>query len=101
MAASSRHPYVALLRAINVGGHGVVTMAELRARFEAFGCGDVATHIQSGNVLFTSKEADERRLERALEGKWKAAAGAATRILVRTPAELRRVAEENPFDPAA
>ena len=50
--------YVALLRGINVGGNNRIKMPELRRRFEELGFGAVATHIQSGNVLF---EAARRR----------------------------------------
>jgi uncharacterized protein (DUF1697 family) len=46
--------YVALLRGINVGGKNVITMAALKACFEDAGFKDVATFIQSGNVLFTA-----------------------------------------------
>ena len=48
--------YVALLRGINVGGRNPVSMADLRAAFEAAGFGAVSTYIQSGNVLFESDD---------------------------------------------
>ncbi len=48
--------YVALLRAINVGGSSLMKMADLRARCEALGLQDVSTYIQTGNVLFSSSE---------------------------------------------
>ena len=44
--------HVSLLRGINVGGHNLVSMARLRALYEALGCDDVATYLQSGNVVF-------------------------------------------------
>ncbi|MBN2196520.1 MAG: DUF1697 domain-containing protein [Polyangiaceae bacterium] len=47
--------YVALLRGINVGGKNLIKMADLKACFEAQGFGDVATYIQSGNVLFSAQ----------------------------------------------
>ena len=50
--------YVALLRGINVGGNNLIKMADLKACFEAQGFGNVATYIQSGNVLFTSDDTD-------------------------------------------
>ena len=61
--------FVALLRAVNVGGTGKLPMAELRALCEAAGCTAVTTYIQSGNVVFTSKLAEAKvkaKLERAL-----------------------------------
>jgi uncharacterized protein (DUF1697 family) len=61
--------YVALLRGVNVGGKNLIKMAALRACFEELGFSDVATYIQSGNVLFrTGGNRTEltARIERAL-----------------------------------
>jgi len=54
MRNSSRTPstYVALLRGINLGGHKIVKMDQLRKTFEELGFADVKTYIQSGNVVF-------------------------------------------------
>lgn len=48
--------YIALLRGINVGGHKVIKMAELKRVFESIGLKQVKTYIQSGNIVFESKE---------------------------------------------
>jgi len=76
--ASAR--YVALLRGINVGGGNVIRMTDLKECFEGFGCAEVATYIQSGNVVFRSKEKDPATLvasiERALSGRFAYAARA-------------------------
>ena len=45
--------YIALLRGINVGGNRKIRMADLREIFAEAGCADVASYIQSGNVVFT------------------------------------------------
>jgi uncharacterized protein (DUF1697 family) len=90
---------VALLRAINVGGHGVIKMDALRALFTSFGLADVATYIQSGNVLFTSGETDRDGLARDLEGRLAAALGYDVGVFVLGNAELRAAAAANPFDP--
>src|SRR5262245_24234310 len=72
--------YVALLRGVNVGGGNVIRMVDLKACFESIGCAHVATYIQSGNVLFRSKEKDPARLvtrmERALSARFAYAARA-------------------------
>jgi uncharacterized protein (DUF1697 family) len=47
--------HVCLLRGINVGGNNMISMVALRACFEEAGFADVATYIQSGNVLFTPR----------------------------------------------
>src|ERR687891_570815 len=60
--------YVALLRGINVGGKNLIKMAELKASFEAAVFEDVATYIQSGNVLFRAARSSTAALERRIEG---------------------------------
>ena len=60
--------YIALLRAINVGGTKKLLMAELRAMFEAAGCTDVRTYIQSGNVVFRAEPALAERYSGAHRG---------------------------------
>jgi uncharacterized protein (DUF1697 family) len=65
--------YVALLRGINVGGRNVIRMSDLEATFEELGLADVATYIQSGNVLFTSGGLPARlaqRIETALSRRF-------------------------------
>jgi uncharacterized protein (DUF1697 family) len=87
--------YVALLRGINVGGRNPVAMADLRAAFEAHGCTDVSTYIQSGNVLFSSevpRAAIEERLEEMLEHHL----GLPLVVVVRSHRQLRTVVEGAP-----
>jgi uncharacterized protein (DUF1697 family) len=55
MAQSS---YVAFLRGINVGGKGILRMSDLVAALATPTFANVRTYIQSGNVLFTSRETD-------------------------------------------
>jgi uncharacterized protein (DUF1697 family) len=64
---AAKESYVALLRGINVGGSNLIRMAALKACFEAEGFCDVATYIQSGNVLFTSSGANQRTLTGRIE----------------------------------
>jgi uncharacterized protein (DUF1697 family) len=97
--AAAQHRFVALLRAINVGGHGIVKMADLRAQFESLGLTEVATYIQSGNVLFNSKDADARRIAERLEKKLGSSLGYRGLVFVLSPEELRQAAQKNPFDP--
>ena len=58
--------FVALLRGINVGGRTSMKMAELRALAEEIGWRNVATYVQSGNLVFAAEGA-ERKLEEELE----------------------------------
>lgn len=47
--------WIALLRGINVGGHNRLPMKGLSEIFEAAGCQQVRTYIQSGNVVFNAR----------------------------------------------
>ena len=58
--------YIALLRAVNVGGTGKLPMIDLTAMCEAAGLGKVKTYIASGNVVFTSPKS-EKAVKAALE----------------------------------
>lgn len=93
------HSYVALLRAVNVGGTGKLPMAELRAMCERAGFADARTYIASGNVVFRSALA-ERAVVVALESRLAAYAGKPVGVLVRTAAEMAAVLAANPFPDA-
>lgn len=88
--------YVALLRGINVGGNNVIKMADLKRCFEDADLADVATYIQSGNVLFATAETDPaalaERLERALADRF-AYHG---RLVLRSRAQLRAIVADAP-----
>ena len=88
--------YVALLRAVNVGGTGKLPMSELRQLCEDAGCENVRTYIQSGNVLF-STDAGVRKAKAALENRLEEAVGKHVSVFIRTPSEMRRILDENPF----
>jgi uncharacterized protein (DUF1697 family) len=88
--------YVALLRAVNVGGTGKLPMAELKRMCELAGFGKVKTFIASGNVVFTSK-LPEAKVKAALEAALAAYAGKPVGVMVRTAAEMAAVLAANPF----
>lgn len=88
--------YVALLRAVNVGGTGKLPMSELKSMCEAVGFADVRTWIASGNVLFTSK-LGEAAVQKKLEQQLRGYAGKPVGVLIRTAAEMARVLADNPF----
>jgi uncharacterized protein (DUF1697 family) len=89
--------HVALLRGINLAGRNRVAMAALREVVEGLGHTDVATYIQSGNVVFTSTEADPGTLAAALERAIGDQLGVRPRVVVLSCAELARVVAGNPF----
>jgi uncharacterized protein (DUF1697 family) len=88
--------YVALLRAVNVGGTGKLPMTTLTALCEAVGLTDVRTYIASGNVVFRSDRA-EAEVRAALEGRLHAHAGKSVGVVVRTATEVADVLARNPF----
>jgi uncharacterized protein (DUF1697 family) len=88
--------YVALLRGINVGGNNLIKMTALAACLEAGGLEDVATYIQSGNVVFTAPGAGAKALVRRVEDLLEAAFRVPISVVLRTHAQLRAVVERAP-----
>jgi uncharacterized protein (DUF1697 family) len=91
--------YVALLRGINVGGHNKVPMAALRTICESVGGTDVATYIQSGNVVLSSS-LTAAQLGTTLESAIAAELGVAPAVTIRTAAQMAAVVAGNPFPDA-
>ncbi|WP_190813534.1 DUF1697 domain-containing protein [Saccharopolyspora pogona] len=89
--------YVALLRAVNLGSHGRLAMADLRALVAAAGHGDVATYLQSGNVVFTSEHDDPEALAADLGKRLADELGVDTPVMVRTGTEITGIAAHHPF----
>jgi uncharacterized protein (DUF1697 family) len=92
--------FVALLRAVNVGGTGKLPMSDLSAMCEALGLGGVRTYIASGNVVFTSRKS-EAAVKKALEARLEIYAGKPVGVLLRTAIEMAQVLSDNPFPKAA
>ena len=92
--------YVALLRAVNVGGTGKLPMAKLHGMCVAAGFTAVKTYIASGNVVFASP-AKPARVKAELEARLLAYASKPVGVIVRTAAEMQDVLERNPFPNAA
>jgi uncharacterized protein (DUF1697 family) len=88
--------YVALLRAVNVGGTGKLPMTELKAMCEAAGFEQVRTYIASGNVVFTSA-LSEAEVRGAIEAALEAYAGKPVGVMVRSAAEMADTLARNPF----
>jgi uncharacterized protein (DUF1697 family) len=88
--------YVALLRAVNVGGTGKLPMSELKAICGDAGFTRMETYIASGNVVFDS-EATPSRVKAELERRLQARVGKPVGVIVRSAAELLAVLKTNPF----
>jgi uncharacterized protein (DUF1697 family) len=92
--------YIALLRAVNVGGTGKLPMTDLKAMCLDAGFTEVRTYIASGNVLFNSK-APTAKVKSTLEARLLAYAGKPVGVVIRTAAELAAVVKANPFPRAS
>lgn len=90
---------VSLLRGINVGGHALVPMAQLRAIYGGMDLDDVRTHLQSGNVVFRSERSPDAIAAEA-EAALKREFGFAIRVLGRRHEDIARIGVANPFPDA-
>ncbi len=86
--------YVAFLRAINLGPNRKFPKADIVAATEAAGGSDVATYINTGNVLLTSRMRSRERVAAALEEAYEAQAGFAVPAIVYRTAELAGIAAD-------
>jgi len=94
MAATTT--YVALLRAINVGGKNAIAMADLRAMCDRLGLAEPRTLLQSGNLVFRTNVA-RSHLAWMLEAETEKHFGVAVAFLVRSADEWRALIDANPF----
>ena len=92
--------YIALLRGINIGSRNRIAMPALREALEEAGFEDVATYVQSGNVVLTSRaktDAVRRKVEQVIAESF----GLEIPVVVRTKAELGAVLKRNPLGKVA
>ena len=88
--------YVALLRAVNVGGTGKLPMSELASMCTAAGLANVQTYIASGNVVFDA-QVTAAKVKSSLEARLHAYLGKPVAVFLRTGAELSAIVKANPF----
>jgi uncharacterized protein (DUF1697 family) len=94
--------YLALLRGINVGGHNTIKMTDLKACFHDIGCADVATYIQSGNVVFRSDDKSVAHLmeiiERTLSERFTYTSRVVAGVVERAPGGFGEHADQYRYD---
>ena len=88
---------VCMLRGVNVAGHNLIKMEALRAHCESIGLRDPQTYVQSGNVVFRTKERNLAALAKWIENTIEQSFGFRTPVILRTTSELRDVIARNPF----
>jgi uncharacterized protein (DUF1697 family) len=88
--------YLALLRGINVGGNNIIKMVALREAFESAGFSEVATYIQSGNVVFDAPSIPKAKLTLSVEKMLDKAFSYESRVVLVSARELALVMDEAP-----
>jgi uncharacterized protein (DUF1697 family) len=88
--------YVAFLRGVNLGPSNKISMPSLRAMAEDLGYTDVATYINSGNLIVSSTK-KAATVEREIADGIKQTFGRPIDVAVRTAAQLRKILAENPY----
>lgn len=96
MKAKSLNVYVALLRGVNVGGNNMISMGALRESFERLGFEKVASYINSGNIIFQTKENDARKLEKKIEQMLEKEYELGSKVVIRSLEEMERLVESLP-----
>jgi uncharacterized protein (DUF1697 family) len=91
------YAYVALLRAINVGGNNKLPMKDLAAMFASAGCAAVQTYIQSGNVIFQADADVANQIPGRIAGEIAERFGYRTPVILRTTEQLRDAIGNNPY----
>ena len=89
--------YIALLRGINVGGHKIVKMDQLRKALEALKFEDVKTYVQSGNIVFKAHTQPAETLVRKIEEKVLRQFGFPVPVIVRSSKQIGDVIKKNRF----
>jgi uncharacterized protein (DUF1697 family) len=94
---STTSTYVSLLRGINVGGHKIIKMDQLRKAFEELGFADVATYVQSGNIVFKSPRKASEDLSKKIGKMLLRRFSMSVPVIVRAAEEIGQVVRNNPF----
>lgn len=92
--------YIAFLRGINVGGHRIIKMEDLKEMFSMMDLEDVRTYIQSGNVLFSSSKRSAEKLSTFIAGALEKRLGYSVGVLCLKEKELTEAIDACPFDEA-
>jgi uncharacterized protein (DUF1697 family) len=88
---------ICMLRGVNVGGRNMIKMDALKALCLSLKLKDPQTYVQSGNVIFSTKESDLAKLGTRIQNAIEAQIGFRPNVMLRTAAEMRKVVTHNPF----
>lgn len=88
--------FVALLRGVNVGGNNMISMSSLKESFTQLGFKQVTTYINSGNIIFKSKEDNLRKLEEKIEQMLSKEYQLDSKVVVRSLPEMEKLVKSLP-----
>ena len=89
--------YIALLRGVNLVSHNRIKMDALRTVCESIKLHDVQTYIQSGNIVFRTKETNEAKLAARIERAIETELGCRPPVILRTTSQWKEAIARNPF----
>ncbi len=88
---------ISMLRGVNLGGHNKIKMDALRALYESLKFEDPRTYVQSGNVIFRTKEKNSPGVSKKIQNAIEREFGCRPEVILRTTDELRKTIAANPF----
>ena len=86
-----------MLRGVNLGSHNRIKMDDLRALYESLKLENPRTYVQSGNVIFRTKEKNGPQLAKKIQGAIQKKFGCCPEVILRTPDQMRKAIAANPF----
>lgn len=89
--------YISILRGINVGGRNAIKMQDLKDLLSKIGLKNISTYIQSGNIIFTFKKADPKKISALINGQILSQYGFDVPVITMTVDELAQIVKDNPF----
>ena len=88
---------ISMLRGVNLGPHNRIKMDELRALYESLKLADARSYVQSGNVIFRTKEKNSPQLAKKIQTGIQKKFGCCPEVILRTSEELQSAIAANPF----
>jgi uncharacterized protein (DUF1697 family) len=88
---------ISMFRGVNVGGHNKIKMDALRTLYESLKFEDPRTYVQSGNVIFRTKEKNSPALAKKIQKAVERTFGCRPEVILRTPDEMRKAVAATPF----
>jgi uncharacterized protein (DUF1697 family) len=89
--------FISMLRGVNLGPHNRIKMDALCALYQSLKCEDMRSYVQSGNVIFRSKEKNPTQLANKIQDAIGGKLGFRPDVILRTPEEFRKAIAANPF----